>query len=72
MRGTILTQPELRKETFIGPKRSYKITVRWTKEKTKLVDIKERAGSQRTKLRLKEVSEEDLETEKLLQKMKER
>ena len=33
-----------------------------TKEKTKLVDIKERAGSQRSKFIFKDVSEEDFET----------
>ena len=48
----------------LDPREAEKSTVRWTKEKTKLVDIKERAGSQRTKLRFKEVSEKDLETKK--------
>ena len=56
----------------MDPREAEKSTVRWTKEKTKLVDIKERAGSQRTKLRFKDVSEEDFETVKLLQKKRER
>ena len=56
----------------MDPREAEKSTVIWTKEKTKLVDIIERSGSQRTKLRFKEVSAEDMETEKLLQKTRER
>ena len=47
----------------MDPREAEKSTVRWTKEKTKLVDIKERAVSQRTKLRFKDVSGKDFKTE---------
>ena len=57
----------------MDPREAEKNSVRWTKEKpTKLVDIKEKVGSQRTNLKFKEVKDEDLETERLLHNMRER
>ena len=57
----------------MDPREAEKNSVRWTKEKpTKLVDIKEKVGSQRTNLKFKDASDEDLETERLLHNMRER